>query len=351
MNKNTYSMKKYTIIILVAIVFASCKTNELYINVLQPAPVTMPADIKKVGIINRSIPTDETKLVDIIDKALSLEGADLDKDGAQESIRGLTEELNLNERFIEVKPLDDIDFRASRLGFLPPPLSWEIVERICTETGNDALFALERFDTDTKLSYSNRKVDIKTILGNVPGLEHEAAMETIVKTGWRIYDPAGRSILDEYYFAESIVFYGKGINPVAAVAGLIGRKEAVKDVSNRAGRTYALRILPYRLRVTRDYYVKGTYNFKIAKRKARTGKWDEAGQLWELETLNPRRKIAGRACHNMAIINEINGYLEDAIGWAQKAYEDYNIRRSLRYLRILEGRMYDNELLRIQEEM
>ena len=47
---------------------------------------------------------------------------------------------------------------------------------------------------------------------------------------------------------------------------------------------YAMRILPYRLRVTRDYFVKGTNNFEIAKRKAQTGKWDEAGKLWEIET-------------------------------------------------------------------
>lgn len=82
-------MKNLPIIILLAILFASCKTNELYINVLQPAPVTMPAVITKIGIINRSIPTDETKLLDALDKTLSLEGTDLDRDGAWESIGGL----------------------------------------------------------------------------------------------------------------------------------------------------------------------------------------------------------------------------------------------------------------------
>jgi hypothetical protein len=81
-------MKNLTVFILAAILFVSCKTNELYINILQPAPVTMPSGIKKIGIINRSIPTDETKLVDVLDKALSLEGADLDRDGAWESIAG-----------------------------------------------------------------------------------------------------------------------------------------------------------------------------------------------------------------------------------------------------------------------
>jgi hypothetical protein len=342
-------MRKVVIIFLAAIVISSCKTNELYINVLQPAPVTMPSGIKKVGIINRSIPTDETKLVDALDKALSLEGADLDRDGAWESIGGLAEELKNNDRFTEVKLLNDIDFRASRLGVLPPPMTGRLVDSICAVTGTDALFALERFDTDTKVSYSTPSGKLETPLGNIPIIGLQVSMETIIKTGWRIYAPAGSGILDEVSFAESLVFTGKGINPVAAVAALTGRKDAVKEVSRNAGHTYAMRILPFRLRVTRDYFVKGTDNFKIAKRKAQTGKWDEAGRLWELETGNPKMKVAGRACYNMAIINEINGYLDDALGWAQKAWEDYKTRLALRYVRILEGRIYDNELLIIQE--
>jgi hypothetical protein len=60
-------------------------------------------------------------------------------------------------------------------------------------------------------------------------------METIIKTGWRIYDPVEESILDEISFAESLVFSGKGINPAVAVAALTGRKEAVREVSRNAG--------------------------------------------------------------------------------------------------------------------
>lgn len=342
-------MNRYSFVF-IFILLVSCKTNELYINTTQPAPVTISPDIKKVGIINRSVPTDETKLTDIIEKVLTLEGADLDKDGALESIRGLTEALKQNSRFEEVRVLNEIDFRASRIGELPPALSWDIVDKICNETGLDALFALERFDTDTRISYTTREVDIKTPLGTIPGIEHDAAMETIVKTGWRIYDPVSKILPDECNFAESLVFHGRGINPVAAVEALTGRKDGVKEVSRNAGHTYAYRLLPYRLRVTRDYFVKGTDNFKKAKRKAQTGKWDEAGLLWETETTNPKSKVAGRAAYNMAIINEINGRLEDALAWAQKSWEDYKIRQGLFYTRILEDRLNSRELLRIQQE-
>jgi hypothetical protein len=343
-------MKKYSIVLFAALAIASCKTQELYLNVVEPAPVTVPSYIKSVGVINRSMPTDETKAIDIIDKALSLEGANLDKEGAQESIKGLSDELLNNSRFTEVKTLNDIDFRTPKLTLFPKPLTWEIVDQICKETGTDALFSLEKFDTDTRISYSNRKVDIKTPFGTIPGLEHQADMETIVKTGWRIYDPAGKAILDEYVYQESIVFSGKGINPLLAAAALIGRKDAVNEVSNKAGHGYAFRIIPFRLRVTRDYYVKGTDNFKIARRKAQMGKWDDAGILWEKETANPSIKIAGRACYNMAIINEINGDLDAALQWAQKSYEDYNDKLGIRYVRILENRKYKNDVVKMQEE-
>jgi hypothetical protein len=343
-------MKKYSIVLFAALAIASCKTQELYLNVVEPAPVTVPSYIKSVGVINRSMPTDETKAIDIIDKALSLEGANLDKEGAQESIKGLSDELLNNSRFTEVKTLNDIDFRTPKLTLFPKPLTWEIVDQICKETGTDALFSLEKFDTDTRISYSNRKVDIKTPFGTIPGLEHQADMETIVKTGWRIYDPAGKAILDEYVYQESIVFSGKGINPLLAAAALIGRKDAVNEVSNKAGHGYAFRIIPFRLRVTRDYYVKGTDNFKIARRKAQMGKWDDAGILWEKETANPSMKIAGRACYNMAIINEINGDLDAALQWAQKSYEDYNDKLGIRYVRILENRKYKNDVVKMQEE-
>ena len=102
-------------------------------------------------------------------------------------------------------------------------------------------------------------------------------------------------------------------------------------MGDKAGRDYALRIIPYWLRVSRDYYVRGTDNFRMARRKAQTGNWDEAAAIWEKETANSNDKVAGRACYNMAIINEINGDLKGAMQWAQKAYENYIIA-ALRYV-------------------
>jgi hypothetical protein len=332
-------MKKVYLLIFAAAILSGCKTNQLYLNVLEPAPVTMSPGITKVGVINRSTPTDETKALDVLDKVLTLEGVNLDKDGAQQAMDALSSELLNNKRFEEVKPITDYNFRTPKLGLFPDPLSWEVVEKICRETGTQALFSLEAYDTDTRVNYSTRNVNVKGPLGvSIPGLEHRIDMETVVKTGWRIYDPAATTIDDEYTDVQSIVFNSHGINPLAAARALMGRKSAVQQVSTKSGQNYALRIVPFYLRVYRDYFVKGTDNFKIGKRKAQLGKWDEAGKLWEKETANPKMKIAGRACYNMAIINEIDGDVDGALKWAQKAYEDYNIKQAREYSRILQNR-------------
>jgi hypothetical protein len=342
-------MKTILLIMLILPVLASCKTNQLFLNVIEPAPVTVPSYVKIIGVINRSMPTEETKVFDALEKVFTLEGVDLDKDGASEAISGLSDELMGNKRFAEVKTLNDIDFRTSALEGFPTPLSWEIVSQICSETSTDALFSLEKFDTDTHVSYAANKVDIQTPIGNIPGIEHEADMQTQVKTGWRIYDPASKNILDEYVYEESIQSTGRGINPLVAAQALSGRKDAVRQVSNKAGQGYAFRLLPYKISVSRDYFVKGSNNFKTAKRKAQIGLWDEAGELWKKETGNSSSKIAGRAAYNMAIISEINGDVDAALVWAQKAWGDFNIKLARNYVNILQNRKNKNNLLREQE--
>lgn len=344
-------MKKLFPFVLITFSMYACRsTNLVYISVLQPSPVTISANIKNVGIVNRSIVKDKNRTLDIVDKVLSMEGDSLDRQVAQEGITGLADELIKNNRFTSVVALNSIELKTDVPGQFSAPLGWDEVDKICTDKKVNALFVLELFDTDSKVSYAAVPVSISTPLGKIPGIEHHANMLTTVKTGWRIYDPAQREILDEYAFTRDITLSGRGINPVAAAAAILNRKQALKDVSNKAGHAYALRLIPYWIRVSRDYYVKGTENFKIGKRKAQTGNWDGAAEVWKKETTSASSKIAGRACYNMAIICEINGELDKAIEWAQKAYENHNNRLALSYVNILKHRKDKDNELKYQQE-
>jgi hypothetical protein len=339
-------------LVLAIVILGSCSsTNTLTLSVTEPAPVYLPSSIKTIGIINRSLPSDKNRETDQLQKILTFEGKDLDKDAAQQSMIGLQDELINYMMFSEVKIIDSIDAMSPGLGIFPSSLSWDAIEWLCGEYNVDAIFELSSFDTDAKIDYQAVQVQVAGPLGvKIPAIEHRATITTFIKTGWRIYDPANRAIRDEYTVNKQVTSRGTGINPMRAVDAIIGRKESVLQMSRSIGQNYASRILPYKIRVTRDYYVRGTNNFEIAKRKAQTGDWDGAAFLWEKEVPNPDGKVAGRACYNMAIINEINGNLSTAIDWASKSYTDYNDKEALHYVNILKDRIVQNDQLVQQQQ-
>ena len=345
-------MKNVLFLFVICFFLCSCSsTNLVFLTVNEPAPVGLPPYLKKVGIINSSLLSNENKISNTIDKVMSLKGPELDIEGGKESIRGLKDALMQNSRFTDVRFLDSINIKSPLAGTFPSPLSWERVERICKENNVDAIFALELFDTDSKISYTTTATTIKNPLGViVPAIENHANMVTTVKTGWRIYDPQSRTVIDEYMISRSLNFNGSGMSPVAAAAALLDRKEAVKQTGYKVGQSYANRILPYSLRVSREYYIRGSDNFKIAKRMARTGNWDGAAELWKKETTNPKLKTQARACYDVAIYNEINGDLDAAIGWAQKAYETKGKHLALYYMNILKDRKNQIGILKNQTE-
>ncbi len=338
---------KTILVVLISIYLSSCSsTNRLTLSVDEPAPVYIPSSIKTIGIIDRSLPSNQNKNLDKVDKILSLEGKNMDQEGANKSIYGLLDQLTSSNKFNKVKIIDADHINNPGLGIFPSSLSWQTIEQVSKKNNVDAIFTLSFYDTDSNIDYNPVPVEIVGPLGvKIPVIEHHTTINTMIKTGWRIYDPNNKIILDEFVMNEKVTSKGAGINPVKAANAIIGRKESVLQVSKSMGQTYALRVFPYRIRVSRDYFVKGTENFEIAKRRAQTGNWDGAAELWNEEVSNSNGKIAGRACYNMAIINEINGDLDAAVTWASRSYTDYKNKTALRYLNILKYRIQKNNQL------
>ena len=340
---------KLLITILFFSIIACSSTNRLTMGITQPAQVSIPSDVASIGIINRSTASEKNKVADKIDKILSLEGLNLDKEGAQNTILGLSYELERDNRFETVKIIEGQSDFEKGLGVFPSALSWEIVDQICKENRVDVLFSLEFYDTDTAADYEITMVRVPNNLGIIAELPgHRININTAIKNGWRVYDPANRIIIDEYISNNQVYSKGEGINPIKALEAVIGRKEAVLDVSTNLGSNYASYTKPERIRIARDYFVRGSSNFKIAKRRAQTGNWDGAAELWNGELNNSNLKVAGRAYYNMAISNEINGNLNKAIEYASRAYADYGNKEGLRYVNMLKRRKVNQQELERQ---
>lgn len=331
----------------VVLLITSCSaTNRLTMGITEPAIVHLPSDIKRVGIINRSLPSKGNTALDKIDKILSAEGLNLDKKGAEAAIASLSSELSVIKNFEDIKIIENVEEVKKGLAVLPATLSWDLVDRICEEHQVDVLFSLAFYDTDTKADYKITTMKLPNSLGvdvDVPA--QEVTLATNVVNGWRIYDPQIKEVVDERLFNKNMVFRGRGINPMKAVEAVAGRNETVQEYSKNVGIAYAKRLIPRTRRIARDYFVRGTDNFKIAQRRAQAGDWNGAAELWEMELTNADEKIAGRAHYNMAISHEINGNLEEAVRFASKSYADFRTNLALDYVNVLNYRIRQNRVL------
>ena len=322
---------------IILVCYSCSSTNLMSLTVTEPAPVSLPPAAKTVAVVNRSRAADDSKLIDAIHRTISLESKELEAAGAAASLTGVTDALIRSNRFDTVKALKNLDLRSYGAGVFPVYLSWDTVEKICRENQADLLFSLELFDAGSRVGL------------NVMNLVQGPNVSTQVKTGWRIYDPSTRSILDQYVISRDLTVQGSNI--LATGAELLGHKEAVINAGTCAGQDYATRIIPYTLRVSRFYYIRGNPGFSLAKRMARAGDWDAAGKIWREAANSPSGKVAGRGCYNMAIISEINGDLNGALQWARKAYEVYRTPYALSYVNLLEQRQNNDAVLRSQTQL
>ncbi|MES2567234.1 MAG: DUF6340 family protein [Bacteroidota bacterium] len=330
----------YYLLLLTSFIGTSCKTNLVYIHTSNPAPVSLNKAIKKVGIVSRTTPSEENKTLNTFHQIISAESLKLIEESSSEAMRGLNDALMHYQRFDTIKTISNANLKTPVTGTFPSQLSWPEVENICKSQEVDLLFILEVFSSELKVVPLNvPPPGINTVVDILnAATQARVNIITTIKLGWRIYDPHNLMILEEYPMVENLTVTAGAVNIINTTEAMLGRKEAIKQSANKMGYSYADRIIPYAITLTRDYYVKGSLNLKTATRKAKTGNWDGAGELWLKDTKTTKRKIAGRACYNMAILNEINGDLETAISWAQKAYEDYNNKLALKYVSLLKDR-------------
>lgn len=317
---------------------------------MEPAPVTLSRQIKRIGIIDRSTPIVHGENNDRITQLVSEENRWLAEKGVDAALLGLLQELQKDNRFDTVQLLSNMPQHMKDFGSISTGISWTTLGSLCEKYNLDAIFSLASYETDTKVSVKKTKMEEHGFLREkitVPG--HEITLETLIENGWRIYDPQNQQIIDEFTLNDRLVSSAKGRSPLRALRSIENRTDSIVSKSKSSGSTYGLRLKPYELDVNRDYFVRGTDNFVKADEKAKNGDWKAAAVLWKQETTNEKAKIRSKACYNMAVFNEVTDDLEVAIDWASKSITEFKNKDAQQYLEALKYRFTQNEALLAQQ--
>lgn len=346
-------MRKFFRILVVCgimMAFAGCSpTKQLTISTIEPSPVDFSNQIRKIGIVNSSKSSFVKSYSTRLEQLIVMEERWLAEKGTEAALTGLFDELAQDKRFDTVRILGDLDGKATDFGTRPSKDTWNKIATICEENGVDAIFSLASHDTETQFSLKKTKIDQLDMMRDRTRIAaQEITLETLIENGWRIYDPKQRLLVDEFTSNEQIVASAKGVSPVDALQAIDGRRETLLEQSKSSGSSYAQRMQPTKLEVQREYYVVGTRNFELADDKIQNGAYDEAIKLWEEEIANPKPRISGRACYNLAVINEFKGNINAAMNWATKSYDLHKQDATLDYITALERRHAQTDVLKSQ---
>ncbi len=338
----------YFMILTISILLYGCMSS-VSVQVMKPADITLPDHINKIAVANRSLSDKDNKVMNVVEGILTGEGLFMDRIGSDECIGGITDVLVESPRFDVIRPAN-VELKGTGTSAFPTPLDWDEVTRICALSDADALLLLEAFDSDSDIGIEMKKSESKDKEGNVVvNIEHLANMKMKVSSGWRIYDPKTKVIIDEHKASDYMDFNAEGKSPEEARSHLIPKRDAVNKTGVYAGQQYGYRIAPMWIRVSRSYYAKGCDDMKIATRKARANNWDGAAEIWKkLAERSNVEKLKSRNSYNMALASEISGNLDIALMWARKSYEDYGNKKARSYIRVLERRISDEERLKEQ---
>lgn len=313
-------------------------------QILKPATINVPAEIKQVGIINRSLPEKGQGAMNVLEGLVTGESIGADREGSQECMRGLAAGLNANPRFTAVL-IEGVEFRGTGTRQWPEFLDWKQVEELCERFRVDAIVALETFDSDVELRKSSADVERTIDKKKVIVKEYYADLRMIVRSGWTIYKPQGRQIIDRNSFNDEMRWSESGDTPDEVLGKLPSKRRSINESGYYSGRQYGVRISPTWVNENRSYFRKANDDFKIASKYVKQDRWNDAIAIWKKYTLNPDPKVAGRAAYNMALASEVEGNLSLALEWANRAWQQHGLKKARHYTDLLNMRIREQERL------
>lgn len=345
-------MKKYKLsfnlsLLVISSLLSACMSSTS-LQVLKPAEITLEENIINVGVINRTYPTKQNQAWNIIEGVLTGEGIGTDRRGSDATVDGMIDIMSQSPRF-KLMRLDIDNLKGSGTGQFPEPLSRDKIKEICERNNLDALITLEAFDSDSRVNFvpiTIRTKVSKDVYKDLPGIRADSRMN--ITAGWRVYNYKSEIISDEYRYTDFLSFSGQGYTQPEALAGLPSKFDALIKTGFHTGQRYGRRITPLWVTESRQYYTKGSDELKTAGRKAKSGNWESASEIWKKEALNKEKKIAGRACYNMAVFAETRGNFDIALEWSQKAYGDFGNKKARSYTYLIKRRMQDRKVLQQQ---
>ena len=331
----------YTILLFASLFTQSCNPSVKFTS-LAPAAITVPDSTKIIVFVNRTKP--EKNGWNTVEAVLSNERLGQDKEAVGLVMSGLQNRLLERTNFTLIREEEIYVGPRSGSNF-PEPFAWSDIDAITKKYGAHLVVALEVFDSDFSNFTKSDVINVKTSTGTVKKTIEYPYQRLRIYAGFRIYDPAGRRLVDEFKITDKkewMVTQPKTLNVYNPQ-----KQEAIRTLSKQAGYNYGSRFLPTISNCNRTLLKnKCTQEIKDGTKMATSDQWDGAMEKWNsvINDPNADNEQKGKAAYNLAVAYEKKGKLKDAMKWAEESAK-YGNKNANNYISVLKKREEDDKLL------
>ena len=324
-------MKKLLIISFIGLLTVSCKTR-FRISVQEPAVVDLPNDARSFGIVNM-IDEENSPEQKIAGAVLGNAQINGNVEASERAVAGALRALDRSNNLqgTKVPQLENI-YKGDG------SVNWDLLDSIAEKDGYDGFIALSKLETQTPVG--------GTVLANATG---QNSMRLDCSLYINAYINKERVSVEQYKVFYRYNIPTSGSTSIVSILNDSKRKtEYFKALGFQLGYKAAALLYPNWVWVSRTFYNKGSKILKRAKPMIREGNWDIAEEQLEMG-LNARSdRVRGRVLYNLALVNEGQGELDEAIKYAKESALACGNKLANDYLRILKDRKRQMSILQQQ---
>jgi hypothetical protein len=338
-------MKKHSLIQLrklffflsIAIAFAACRTvSSIKIEVVKPASVILPDHVNKVLVVNNWSTMADPEFSNPIQKAVY----QLDTTASQQVIKELVYQLEASPRLDSAKYISQMFFRQPKDQF--KQMDWPDVTKLCQIANAQAMISLDGFAIVDSL--------MLVYYDDGFGIQPFNFIKLTINSLWRVYYPEKEQFLLKWWQTDELEL--PDIQSVNQYYELIGSNEGrnwlVDLITEKVALNTSDKLVPYWLEVERHLFYTTQPELNHANNLAFQNEWISAALIWKKFADDKNLTIASSACHNMAVVCEVEGKLDLALEWAEKSLlKKYNTL-TYNYINDLRMRIEEIKLLNHQ---
>lgn len=337
--RNLSTLKNFLIILscLIGLSVSSCKSyyTPLTIETPSPAKEELPQDIQSITLMNRSINNQflnhnaDTLQAYFYDNNYQLSVVVLDSLAADTTLRALGELLYNSGRYDVVIPVERNIDRPYAYNLVPDTLTPEFVSEQCQKYNTDALMVLEQFSTKVMTDYIIEKY-VDRIAGT--SFYYYASLDLKYNAFFRIYKPGSK--IREMELSDTIYWDSAGDSKIAMFSELPSIKQSLISAGIKVALDVDKKISPTWIPEKRGYFLLDRKN-DPGQQLLIENNLEEAKAFWLEKAQSTDKKIKSRAEYNLALVNELEGNINQAIEWGLKSFNTQYHHQTEVYLKKL----------------